>query len=704
MSTVFDSVADTRPRVRRDVLFTDAWDGVLFHNSSGGFRISSPSAYKLASLLIPHLNGRRTVAELCAKLPDPQREMVGQLVSALLTREFARDIPADEADPAEVLGEDVSQRFVSQIGYIDHFVARAPQRFATFRDTVATVIGSGPIADACATGLIRNGMAHVMIVGRSDGGAAAEAAELESHGISATVSGVSSSGVGVTWSDLAETDIVLIAGGDAGARLTYELLNAGVPEGKTLIPAWQFGRQVIIGPASGADYQGCWYCAMLRLAANDDTSAAADIWRGVAVAAGVRAMEPLSGPLAAMIGNLLAFEVFRITTGALPAETDGKVIVQHIDSLDVVSEPLLVHPRCVHCRPETPRIAVGALVWDVPPIRSVIDDDDAADAAVNEMNARQPLLQRHVGVFQTYDDDEWDQTPVKVGTVRFTDATGTARRVSAFDLHHVVGARMRALGKAAITYADRIGSTSNGPVIAVSLMDGSPVDVARAQVEPFGVANADRLVEPTRAGAGAGVDQSSAIRDALGSALSYAALRGAIAGAPVAQVTLDALEDAELRFLAKSAANLGVIAELLDLGGCTPGGAYTLLARCADPAGGRKLWTLASDPSWRTAAVRTLCDLLGEVQIRRDSAGPVGPGGIDAGDGCDPVLTDFDPDTLVVSGTTVARLDSDGSWPRILEGLAANGIDPVVVPIGGTDLPAGGIHAVRVILTERRTG
>ena len=56
-----------------------------------------------------------------------------------------------------------------------------------------------------------------------------------------------------------------------------------------------------------------------------------------------------------MLGNLVGYEVFRLRTGAPAPETRGKIIVQDLDSLDVVSEPLLPHPRCPHCRPERPR-------------------------------------------------------------------------------------------------------------------------------------------------------------------------------------------------------------------------------------------------------------------------------------------------------------------------------------------------------------
>jgi hypothetical protein len=301
-------------------------------------------------------------------------------------------------------------------------------------------------------------------------------------------------------------------------------------------------------------------------------------------------------------------------------------------------------------------------------------------------------------VFQRYDDEDWEQTPVKIGTVRFTDPSGTPRRISAFDVHHVVGARTRALALAAVAYADQLGATAydTGPVTGDCLTSDARVELPRAVVEPFGIANADRVVEPSRAGAGAGFDPAAAIRDGLASALAFTALRDAIAGTPVAQVPLDALgDDPELRFLAKSAANLEVTVELLDLTASAPGGVPTLLGRCVEPHSGGKLWSIAADPSWRKAAVRTLCDLLGRVQLRQQSADP------EATDGCDPMLVDFDADTLAVAGTAPVGLDADGGWQGVLDDLAKAGTDVVVVPIGGADLPAGGLSAVRVVLQER---
>ncbi|MFD1271516.1 hypothetical protein ACFQ51_04585 [Streptomyces kaempferi] len=81
-----------------------------------------------------------------------------------------------------------------------------------------------------------------------------------------------------------------------------------------------------------------------------DAADSAELWASVGPAAPLGAPAPdLTGPLAGMLGNLLAFEVFRLTTEALPAETRHQIVVQDLDSLDVLTEPLLPHPRCPYC-------------------------------------------------------------------------------------------------------------------------------------------------------------------------------------------------------------------------------------------------------------------------------------------------------------------------------------------------------------------
>lgn len=148
-------------------------------------------------------------------------------------------------------------------------------------------------------------------------------------------------------SGLEDVDLVVVT---SGPRELLRLAAAGLPGGVRLLPAWTIGERAVLGPLMTEGVAGCWTCAALRLGANGDAGQAAELWSRLAplppLESGGR--EP-GGPLAAMLGNLLGYEVFRLATGALAAETDGKLIVQDLDSMDVACEPLLAHPRCPRC-------------------------------------------------------------------------------------------------------------------------------------------------------------------------------------------------------------------------------------------------------------------------------------------------------------------------------------------------------------------
>lgn len=724
MSTAYETVAQSRPRMRHDVLFTRTEDGVLFHNANSGFRLSSAAAYRLASLLVPHLNGRNRVADICAPLPSAQRAMIGELVSALYARGFARDIPEDESDPATILGPAVAAHFATQIAYLDHYADRAPQRFATFRATRVAVLGTGPAAVACAAGLLRNGATAVTVSPAVSPVLAPELAELDAAGCAATVEALPTAGGEVGWPELAPAEIVVVAAGDDAPRDTLRLLAAGIPVDRLLLPAWVAGGRMLVGPVQGAGRTGCWCCAMLRLGDNDETGAAGQVWRAAALPSGASpaAAQP-DGPLAAMVGNLLAYEVFRLTTGALPAETDGSVIVQHLASLDVLTEPLLPHPRCAFCRPGPPEPAWTAIELDAatPESDETADQSAQAQAAVAQLAAHQPLLQPHLGVFRRYDDERWEQSPIKIGAVEFTDGSGRHRTVSAFDVHHVAAARLRALRVAAVVGtghtavggtapddAPRVDATRLGLAsgwgdtaadawaAARSLLTGEAAAVPTAVLEPFGAANRGRGAEPTSAGGGAGGDLTEAVRSGLASALAGHALRQVVAGRTIARrIRLETIgTDPELVFLTKSAANLGVAVELLDLGGQPDIGVTVLLARSFDPTRGQWSSALAADPAWTVAAVAALRDVLGQAQLRAQDPGA-------APDIGDPVLVDFDAGTVPVHAEADAAAGVVHPWADVLDRLREHGYDVLVAPVGGADLAAGGLVAVKVLLAAR---
>ncbi|WP_327300288.1 TOMM precursor leader peptide-binding protein [Streptomyces goshikiensis] len=727
----YEAVAATRPRIRRDVLFTETPDGVLFHNADGGFRLTAKSAYRFATLIVPHLTGEHAVADLCRGLGEAQRTMVGELVRTLYERDFARPVtdPAPRADGQAVLAPDVARRFAPQIAYADHYADDAEARFLRFRGTRVAVLGEDDVARWCASSLIRNGCATVGVTaGRVTSALGPEVAEAVGDGCPVELRMLApADGRQPGWTELADYDLVVVTGGRTAPARLLPLLRAGIPAGAALLPAWSYGSDAVIGPLMTAGSAGCWACAALRLggAAGRDTAAAAELWSALALPGSPAASGPEPGrPLAAMIGNLLGYEVFRAASGALPAETAGQVIVQDMASLDVTAEPLLVHPRCPFCAPaeeeaalEAPApVALTEAGTSGAPALPTLETAREADALVEELNRRSALVRPYTGVFTRYADEPLTQIPLKLSVVEFGVGHAGPRAVAAFDVHHVAGARMRALDAAALVYAEHVvpargvvaraeGAVAEASLTvasglpgaagawqrAVSLVTKEPVLVPAAAVRPFGPHNGDRLFERTRAGAGAGPSPADAAAAGLLSALAHDALLRAVRGAAAAPVALtEGTPDAELAFLVRSAERLGITVELLDLGEAARSGVQVLLARAADR------WAVGAALDRRTATADALRDLLGAVQYERDAAASGAPA--DTGD---PLLRDLDARTLTLSADAG---DADGNpvaadWAGVLDRLRAAGRDAYVVPTGSADLASAGLHTARVLLT-----
>ncbi|WGP10603.1 TOMM precursor leader peptide-binding protein [Streptomyces sp. SH5] len=715
----FDAIAGTRPRIRRDVLFTETPGGVLFHNADGGFHLTGRTAYRFASLVVPHLTGQHRMAELCAGFGSAQRAMAAELVKTLYARGFARDIP--EADTAgNTVDGETAERFAAQIAYVDHYTDDAPARFARYRATRVAVLGDDETARWCALSLVRNGCASIGTVAAGDDVTAEAAAN------GARVDTVTA-GTDAGWADLEGYDIVVVSGAGAGAR-THRLLAAGVPEGVTLIPAWLFGRRLVVGPLTTAGSTGCWSCALLRLGGNTDPGTAAGLWSEAAGAV-PHDGAALSGPVAAMAGNLVGYEVFRLTTGALPAETAGQVLVQDLESLDVMAEPLQPHPRCARCSglsADEPAPLPGALAL---PATATVETARDAEELVEELNrVSNALVRPYTGTFRRYDDEELTQTPLKLSRVEVALTAGARRRIAAFDVHHLAGARTRALHAAAETYVEHMvppagvegaeagatgdsgarelrtlgpaalttgggtGATPAAWAVATSLIGKDPVRVPAAALRPFGPYNRDRVHLATTAGSGAGGSAAEAAGRGLLSALTHDALLRAVRGTTRVRPLAVGGDDPELVFLLKSAANLDIAVDLLDLGEADRSTAHAVLAREADgPAAGAR-WAVGSGLSRRAAAAAALRDLLGQVQLAaEDPDAAVDPG--------DPLMADLAPGAIAVSGESVVADAAETSFDAVLEALRAAGRDALYAPTTPADLCSGSIATARVLLT-----
>ena len=607
----------------------------------------------------------------------------------------------------EPLPAPVAERFAAQVAYVDHHVGDAARRFERFRRTRVAVLGGDEVARWCALSLVRNGAASV---------ASAMDDPVRDGEVAALAAADCPVEVGRPAADLAGYDVVVVTPEPAGPREVLRLLRCGLPPAATLLPAWTLGGRVVVGPSTVAGEAGCWACAALRLGAAGDATAAARLWASVALDTAPPG-PVLRGPLAAMVGNLLGYEVFRLRTGALPAETRQQVLVQDVCSLDVTAQPLLPDPRCPVCAPllpPAPPVDRAALArWR--PAEVPTDPAEDGDRALAVLAARSVLVQPDTGPFPGWADEAWTQLPLKVGSVEVAVGPGTRRTVSAVDLRHVAGARLRALRAAAVVYVEHAvplrtvpaggagagravdparlatasGAALTGPgwVPATALSTGDTVLVPAGAVRPLGDHNADGAFAAGPAGAGAGGSPAAAVVRGLLSALSWVALGRALGR--VCEVGLVEPEslgaDPELASLVKSAADLGVELELLELASPAP----VVLARAAAVGRDAGPWALGTALEWRRAAVAAVRDLLGGVQLARE-AEPVDLG--------DPVLADLDPAALVSTGGRRARLDARLSVPVLLERVRDSGWSALAVPAAAPDLAAGGLHVARVLI------
>jgi YcaO cyclodehydratase, ATP-ad Mg2+-binding len=744
MAMTYDDLIETRPRIRRDVLFTETPGGVLFHNAKGGFHINAKNAYRFTELMVPYLNGEHQVKEICEGFGDQQRSMLTTFLSSLFARDFARDVPVVDAVAIDRLGTAALAVFETQLSYVDHYADDAPGRFARFRQAAVAVVGSGPVAEQCVLGLVRNGAGIVGFAADLADQAGARQMELSRlDGVQCPVDErtlPAEEGL-LSWDDLAGYDVVLVAGASAAAQL-HCLETEGVPDGVVLLGAWVFGQRAIVGPMLTSETDALWTSAVLRLGANVSAADEAALWAGVASPGSAISTPDLQGPLAAMVGNLLAYECFRSLTGALRAETVGALIIQDINSLDVAVEPLFQHPSLAGGSATVPELVLPRRADQAPRTdRSTSHDQDPEALA---LNAKAVIVQLHTGIVTAFTDGPWTQTPLKVSSVLVNPTRSISREIVAVDLHHLAGARLRALEAAALVHvgyaAEVVGllcgealaaaraalpiidsrelSISNGTESRVQaavrgrvLGSGATVLIPADAVQPA-CAKGVRCTQVTSAGSGAAADAAQAVARGLGTALAHRALMLALRGSTTV-TRLDATglhpqtgavgtPGEELRFLLRSAEIFELDVELLDLGESTRSGAHVVLARTTgeDPA-----WVISCGLDLVETARDALRDLLGGQQLRRESKPPSG-GDPDAGDS---LLADLDPRLVAITTDSTAggiTKDKDQGghateWDDVVSALHGEGIDPVFVMTTTPDLAIGGIETAKVLLWTR---
>lgn len=649
-------LADIRPRLRNDVVFLRVDTGIYLRSSETSCVLKGAGAYEWMSVLGPRMTGESTVGEICEGLDENRRKTAVGLMRTLLDRGFARAVPRPDT---QMLPAGVLDSFATQINFVEHFMhadQRTPQElFARFRSSRVLVSGSpGGVAAAAVRGLLRNGLAEVSLDDPTWGQEfESETARLADSGAPARVVVLPS-----TPQDLTEFDVVVAVadGSDSSALLDLTRRLHGIEQGPRLLPVVADPHRMVVGPVSGPGEQPCWVCAQLRLSANSDPSRMADFWRSLAVGpAGTGA--PSGSPMTrSMVGNALAFEVFRLRTGQLQMDDERHAVIQDLTTLESRRERVLPHPGCPLHHQRVPSEDV------LPPE----DDSDAYGRAA-------VLVSPELGVMSGWTDETIQQIPLKTGRVRLGPAAALAdgaREIVAFDIDTALVARTRSVRSAVACYVGRLGPVglpaaepaadaepvpaerldlfsglsaaderSPGAMLpAVSPHDGSRWQVPAAAVHPLSPANSRLTFEPSAAGAAVGWTVEEVRESGLCSALAYRGLVRAIRGdAPAVPLSDEWLAaDDETAFALGSLRPIGGSAQVYALPGAAP--SFTVLA-VVESAGGAVDWAIGSALSVRAAVREAARDAVGLAVGRHYEGAPMDFG--------DPLMADFDPRALV---------------------------------------------------------
>jgi ribosomal protein S12 methylthiotransferase accessory factor YcaO len=294
---------------------------------------------------------------------------------------------------------------------------------------------------------------------------------------------------------------------------------------------------------------------------------------------------------------------------------------------------------------------------------------------------------------------------------------GRSREVTAFDLHTVFGARIRAAEVAILAYVAGSGLPAGagtaqplapvrpeelltwsglpygdaGPdwMPARSLGDGTRREVPAGAVYPD---ERELLFEPTGAGAGCGRTEAEAVRAGLLSAFAYQGLRAAVRGErPAHLLAADELAgDTDAEFLLRAAKHLDLPVTLLRLPGAGPAHAVIALTLGQN----RPLWSVGAGLDRGTAVRRALADLLGLWQLVGDDAASEQ---LDLGE---PLMADVDPRAIPVEAVGAPAPAGPATVEDLLGSLAAGDRAAYAVDTTPRDLREAGYVTVRVLLSR----
>ncbi|HEY0546562.1 MAG TPA: TOMM precursor leader peptide-binding protein [Pyrinomonadaceae bacterium] len=649
--------ADVRPKLKQDSIFLPSAQGVVFRNGANVFSLKGKSIYQWVCSLAPHLTGEQTLEELCAPLADGQREMVSKLVSALLDKGLLKNsVPEDKT----LLTEAVRARFKSQIDFIDHYAERPLSTFKAFRQSRVLLIGEGASLKSLAVSLARNGLENIVLAPHERIAEDLDEVEVEVNALhragvktSLSVIDAATSPLSV---ELKQFDVVAYCSDRPSLRTAALLNEKCFREGRLFLAGIMFGGLSLIGPLVKPGTPGCWFCAVMRLSANLDDRRRAALWQNLALEEPM-AEEETFLPAAMMLGNGVAFDLFKALGQYLTAETQNGVIVQDLHTMESSRALLSPHPLCPVC-------SHAGLQSEETRLQAVTEGARDHEQTIEQVLMRwSGCLDSRVGIIQGFTDNDSTQLPLRTSSLSIGHPSNAVAESFKVLVHHeetTLKARYLALAEGVRQYAQalpdkrrvvissfqKLFERDASPIAPqeLSLWSGVPGFDEQADIEwlPASSHRARRIryvpaatvypsagfkcrecIDRTSAGFAIGLSYREALTDGIISMLSYERLREAASDPSIAvSLELQRLSelDPTLAYLVKSVERLEHTPRMIELLGDSPVRVMLVTTdEIHSTAAGA--YTIGSGLSRQDAARQALVELVGALQSQESGQG-----------------------------------------------------------------------------------
>jgi hypothetical protein len=375
----FDFIEKAQPKIAPDATFFPLDDGVLLRNPQGTFALKGKGLFSLIEQLAQHLDGQTLFAQTLNKMSEPVASVSRHVMTVLIQRRIFRNHAIPDV---HTLSEAELEMYRDTIGYLEHFLDNAYSSFERYRRCPFLLLGPKLFQKGLAQWLLRAGASKILCTEHLSTSELSVLKTIPAHLYEVTQVSLDEG--------FSESECVLIGMGHTNFTELKHWESYKQKEGKIWLAGFVTPNMAIMGPINRPSQRIPVEVLQRRLALHDLP---------------VSAEENTSFDMT-ILANMMAFEAFKEVTGCLIPETREGVVFLDREKLTSRRSPL----------------RMGDSTADQTSLPSKLDawrragHIDISDR--DFLNSLSELIDDRLGIFESFDDLNLMQLPIKRSKIR----------------------------------------------------------------------------------------------------------------------------------------------------------------------------------------------------------------------------------------------------------------------------------------------